>query len=150
VVNYTEEVKIIKARSYLMQIILAKNKLNYIGLHNDLPWRSSEDLKHFKRLTSGKKLLVGRTTYENLPKLRDREFLVVGTGYYTLEEALQLKPDYCIGGKKLIESVWENHKDLITEVHLSIIDDYTIGDCRLDIDFTNSNIKVNIYNFNTN
>lgn len=88
-----------------MEIILAKNELNYIGLNNDLPWRSTEDLKHFKRLTTGKKLLVGRTTYENLPKLKDREFIVVGTGYCTLKEALQLKPDFCIGGKQLVKSI---------------------------------------------
>lgn len=135
-----------------MQIILAKNKLNYIGLNNDLPWRSTEDLKHFKRLTIGKKLLVGRTTYENLPKLKDREFIVVGTGYNTLDEAIGPDIDYCIGGKTLIESIFNDpdYRKLITEVHLSIIDDYTIGDCRLDIDFTDSDIKVNIYNFNTN
>lgn len=132
-----------------MKILVAKNKLNYIGLNNKLPWKSSEDLKHFKKLTLGKTLLVGRTTYENMPKLKGREVIVVGKGYNTLEEALTNDIDYIIGGKKLIESLYNDYKHLITGVELSIINDETIGDCSIDINFS-KDLNVNYYHFNIN
>lgn len=112
-----------------MEIIIAVNNLGYIGLNNKLPWHNKEDLLHFKKLTLGKKCLVGKNTYEGLPKLKDRELIVVGTGYYNLEEALELKPDYCIGGKTLYESVYK----LCSKIHLSIINNNTIGDIEMPI-----------------
>lgn len=132
-----------------MKIIVAVNKLGYIGLNNRLPWRSSEDLRHFKKLTLDKTLLVGKTTFENMPKLEGREVIVVGTGYNTLEEALTNDIDYIIGGKRLIESVFNNYRHLITGVELSIINDETIGDCKIDIDFSDY-FNVNYYYFNIN
>ena len=38
-----------------------------IGRDGDLPWRLSSDLRHFRRLTSGKPCLMGRKTWESLP-----------------------------------------------------------------------------------
>lgn len=135
-----------------MKILIAKNKLGVIGNENTLPWHCKQDLQHFKKLTKGKKLLVGRVTYENMPELKNRTMIVVGAGYNTLQEGLDQKPDYIIGGKKLVEHLWNTHKDLITGVELSIIDDYTDGDCELDIDFYEDckkhNIELNHYYFN--
>ncbi|MEM0953488.1 MAG: dihydrofolate reductase [Pseudomonadota bacterium] len=37
-----------------------------IGRNNALPWRLSEDLKHFKRITMGKPVLMGRRTWESI------------------------------------------------------------------------------------
>lgn len=37
-----------------------------IGKGNDLPWHLPEDLKHFKELTLGKTVLMGRKTYESI------------------------------------------------------------------------------------
>lgn len=37
-----------------------------IGKNNDLPWHLPEDLKHFKELTLGKTVLMGRKTYESI------------------------------------------------------------------------------------
>lgn len=37
-----------------------------IGKGNDLPWKLPEDLKHFKDLTFGKTVLMGRKTYESI------------------------------------------------------------------------------------
>lgn len=107
-----------------MKLIIAVNKISVIGLNGGMAWRSSEDLKHFKRLTVGQKLLVGRTTFEGLPPLKDRELIVVGTGYHTLEEGLAKNPDWVIGGRMLYESV----SHLCTEYHVSIINDFTEGD----------------------
>ena len=107
-----------------MEAIFAINRLGAIGLNNKLPWRSKSDLKHFRKLTDGKKLLVGRTTFESLPKLPNRELIVVGSGYNTLEEALSKNPDMVIGGKKLFDST----KKYVDKIHLSIINNTTSGD----------------------
>ena len=43
---------------------LAKNRV--IGIENRLPWKLSDDLKHFKALTLGHHILMGRKTYESI------------------------------------------------------------------------------------
>lgn len=43
---------------------MANNRV--IGIANTLPWRLPEDLKHFKALTTGHHILMGRKTYESL------------------------------------------------------------------------------------
>ncbi len=49
-----------------------------IGADNGLPWRVSSDLKHFKALTMGKPLILGRRTFESLQRpLPGREIIVV-------------------------------------------------------------------------
>lgn len=69
-------------------------------------------------------LMVGRVTAENLPPLKDRNLLVVGSNELSLEQAMKMQPDWLIGGKKLYESALH----LCTELHISIINDYTEGD----------------------
>ncbi len=49
-----------------------------IGADNGLPWRVSSDLKHFKALTMGKPLILGRRSFESLQRpLPGREIIVV-------------------------------------------------------------------------
>ena len=49
-----------------------------IGADNGLPWRVSSDLKHFKALTMGKPLILGRRTFKSLRRpLPGREIIVV-------------------------------------------------------------------------
>ena len=110
-----------------MKAIIAVNKLGYIGKEEKLPWKCKGDLNHFKKMTMNCKLLVGRKTYENLPPLKGRELIVVGNGYNTLEEALEQKPDWIIGGKKIYESTIH----LCDELHISEINDETIGDTKM-------------------
>ena len=45
---------------------MARN--NVIGRDNGLPWRLPEDLKHFKAITLGKPVLMGRKTFESIGK----------------------------------------------------------------------------------
>ncbi|MBP6115246.1 MAG: dihydrofolate reductase [Neisseriaceae bacterium] len=40
---------------------------NVIGVNNTLPWHIPEDLKHFKAVTLGKPIIMGRKTWESLP-----------------------------------------------------------------------------------
>lgn len=49
-----------------ISIIAAMARNRVIGAANTLPWRLPEDLKHFKALTLGHHILMGRKTYESL------------------------------------------------------------------------------------
>lgn len=51
----------------MFSIIVAKSINNIIGINNSMPWNISSDLKRFKELTMGKKILMGRKTFESLP-----------------------------------------------------------------------------------
>jgi len=52
----------------MISLIVARSKNKVIGVGEDIPWRSMTDLLRFKRLTQGKKLVVGSKTFETLPK----------------------------------------------------------------------------------
>ena len=53
-----------------MQIVLvaAVGENNVIGRAGQLPWRLKSDLKHFRALTIGKPVIMGRKTYESIGK----------------------------------------------------------------------------------
>ena len=74
-----------------------------IGKSNDLPWYLPADLKHFKQLTTGHAIVMGKRTFESLPKgpLPNRRNIVltsimsegVNEGYFeadSLEDAIFL------------------------------------------------------------
>jgi len=50
-----------------INVIAAIGKNNEIGLNNQLLWKSKSDLEHFKQLTLGKPIIMGRKTFESLP-----------------------------------------------------------------------------------
>lgn len=52
----------------MISIIVAVSDDWGIGRSNDLLWNIREDLKRFKRLTSGKTVIMGKRTWESLPK----------------------------------------------------------------------------------
>ena len=52
----------------LVSVIAAMARNRVIGIHNTLPWRLPEDLKHFKALTMGHHIVMGRKTYESIGK----------------------------------------------------------------------------------
>ena len=62
----------------MLSISVAVSKNNVIGKNNDLPWHISEDLKRFKRITSNKKMIMGRKAFESLPGiLPNREHIII-------------------------------------------------------------------------
>lgn len=62
----------------MLSISVAVSKNNIIGKNNDLPWHISEDLKRFKRITSNKKMIMGRKAFESLPGiLPNREHIII-------------------------------------------------------------------------
>ncbi|MEI7499114.1 MAG: dihydrofolate reductase [Bacteroidota bacterium] len=63
----------------MISIIVAIAENSGIGKNNDLLWHIPEDLKRFKRITSGHTMIMGKRTYESLPKrpLPDRRNIVI-------------------------------------------------------------------------
>lgn len=110
-----------------MKLIVACDPKGGIGYENKLPWSKIEgDLPRFKQLTTGKVVIMGRNTWESLPKkpLANRINVVVSSkdipGITTLnslpdKDNMDLRDVWLIGGAKLINSSWH----LINEVHLT-------------------------------
>ncbi len=53
----------------MLSIVVAKAKNNIIGKDNKLVWHLPADLKHFKELTTGHKIIMGRKTFESLGRV---------------------------------------------------------------------------------
>lgn len=106
-----------------------------IGLNNNLPWHNSEDLKLFKKRTTGHHVLMGRKTFESLPKpLPNRTHLVISRNpeyqkegaitFPSVEEAIafaKAKEEeelFIIGGASIYEATFH----LADRIFLSRID----------------------------
>ena len=62
----------------LISLIAAIADNGVIGKDNALPWRLPDEMRHFRRVTEGKAVIMGRRTWESLRKpLKDRLNLVV-------------------------------------------------------------------------
>ncbi len=80
-------------------IIVAMASNRTIGIGNTLPWRIPEDLKHFKALTMGHHMIMGRKTFESIGKpLPGRTTVVVSRDR-------NLKIDGCIVVHSLQEAI---------------------------------------------
>jgi dihydrofolate reductase len=51
-----------------ISLVLAMATNGVIGVNGALPWRIPEDMKHFKAVTMGKPILMGRKTWDSFPK----------------------------------------------------------------------------------
>src|ERR1700729_525302 len=51
-----------------VELVVAVSENDVIGRANQLPWRLPADLRHFKALTMGHHILMGRKTYESIGK----------------------------------------------------------------------------------
>ena len=51
-----------------LTLVVAIAKNGVIGRDGNLPWRLSSDMKRFKAVTMGKPVLMGRKTWDSLPR----------------------------------------------------------------------------------
>lgn len=125
----------------IKSIIVAKTKNNVIGLHNQMPWHLPNDLKHFKQTTLGHLVIMGRKTWESLPKpLSDRKLIVIthqphyqSTGCMiatSLQEALKIAKEsgetevFIAGGGTIYQEALPIVDQLyLTEIQASILGD---------------------------
>lgn len=117
-------------RIYLVAAVAANG---IIGANGELPWRLPEDMRHFKRVTMGHPVIMGRRTWESLTgPLPGRENIVVTrtAGYdapgaavaASLDAALALcvgeSVAFVIGGERLFaESLPLAAGLVLTEIH---------------------------------
>lgn len=118
----------------MIKLIVAKASNNVIGDKNNLIWHLPNDLKHFKTITTGHPIIMGRKTYESLGRplpnrtniiiTRDQSFsddkiIVTHSLDQALEKAKDINEDvFIIGGGEIYKQAME-YVDVIyiTEVH---------------------------------
>ncbi|MFO7613769.1 MAG: dihydrofolate reductase [Bacteroidales bacterium] len=116
-----------------ISIIVAIARNYAIGLNNQLLWHISHDLKRFKKITSGKQVIMGKLTYESLPvrPLPNRTNIVITNDpdekfegcitVYSIPEALSYCHDaeesFIIGGG----SVYRQFMPHATKLYLTLV-----------------------------
>lgn len=100
-----------------LSLVVAMAQNRAIGKDNQLLWHLSDDLKHFKALTSGHTIVMGRKTYESFPRrpLPNRYHIVLSSSFHlndehvktvaSLQDALEALPEkdesFVIGGGQI-------------------------------------------------
>lgn len=116
--------------------VVAMAENGVIGDRGKIPWRIADDMRHFKAVTMGKPLIVGRKTWDSFPKkplpgrtnivvTRDRAFAAEGAVVvHSLEDALARaqaeNPSEIViaGGADIYNALLERvGKIYLTEVH---------------------------------
>ena len=116
-------------------LVAAVAENGVIGADGKLPWHLPEDLQHFKRVTLGHPVIMGRKTWESIGRpLPNRENIVVSRSSEfraegariapSFEDALALcpagKPVFVIGGNEVFRAALPHATDLVlTQIHRS-------------------------------
>jgi len=108
----------------MLGMIVACDRNGAIGKDGDLPWKQSTDLQHFKQVTLGSNIIMGRKTWDSLPGvLPERRHLVLSRGevegaeVISFDEALKMD-GWVIGGGQIYELFLPH----VSELHRTIID----------------------------
>jgi dihydrofolate reductase len=123
----------------VITLVVARGANGTIGRSGAVPWRIPADMQHFRRVTMGKPCIMGRKTWESLPKkplpgrtniviTRDRAFAADGAVVaYSLDEALARAEEEApqevavIGGADIYrQAVPHAGRVYLTEVHAEI------------------------------
>lgn len=124
------------------KVVIASNLNGVIGKNNKLPWSSKEDLEHFKALTLGHTIVMGRKTFESLGRLLPNRCHVVVSNNVAyrhkkyrpdvvvtdLHEPLLVTkaPHFLIGGAQVLRAAFD--LDLVDIVYHTKVHDATEGD----------------------
>ena len=115
----------------MITLVLAMAKNGVIGKDGAIPWRIPEDMRRFKQLTMGKPVVMGRKTWDSLPKkplpgranivvTRQREWSAEGAiTASSLDEALAKSKEASVigGGEIYREALPRADRIELTEVH---------------------------------
>ena len=124
----------------MISFVVAVARNGVIGREGGLPWHISSDLKRFKEITMGKPLVMGRKTWDSLPRkpLPGRRNIVItrqpgfaaegAEAAATPEEALRLAGDApevaVIGGGEIYRLFWP----MVDRIYLTEVDLDADGD----------------------
>jgi dihydrofolate reductase len=114
-----------------LTIIVATDAQRGIGIDNTLPWRLPEDMAHFKRLTTGHPVIMGRKTFESIGRAlpNRRNIVVTRSGHWrhdgveaapSLQQAIALvgqQSAFIIGGAQIYaEAIRYADQVIVTEI----------------------------------
>lgn len=99
-----------------LSIIVARARNGVIGKDNQLIWHLSDDLKRFKTLTMGHPIVMGRKTFESLPKVLPGRvhYVLTGNPDYQVPEGVLLFHDV----KKLLAALPAGESFVIGGEHM--------------------------------
>jgi len=132
----------------IISLIAAMDKHRLIGANNGMPWHLPADFKHFKEVTMGKPVIMGRKTFESIGRpLPGRKNIVISRSGFkadgilsadSIDMALQLSGDVdevmIIGGANIYQQMIEK----ADRMHLTYVDAECEGDAWFpDFDLTN-------------
>nr|AGS52174.1 dihydrofolate reductase [uncultured bacterium contig00049] len=142
-------------------IIAAMAENRVIGKDNKIPWSIKEDMAHFRELTKGCPCIMGRKTWESLPKkpLPGRLNIVVSqtmtidSDNVKVFPSLQAAIEFCSDYEKIFicggETIYKQALPLANKLELTIIRGNYEGDTFFpEIDLTCWK-KINTINFDT-
>ena len=128
----------------MLSIIVACSENGVIGIDNRLPWRLPEDLRHFKALTMGKPLIMGRKTFDSIGRPLPGRFTLVVTrqpdwsqeGVITcasIDEALHRARDFLSPGQQEVmvaggEEIYRQCLPLCRRIYLTRVAMTVAGD----------------------
>ncbi len=120
-----------------VSMIAAIGKNNELGKNNDLIWHFSEDMKFFKKTTTGNTVVMGRKTFESLPHAlpnrrnvvitANKEYVAEGAEVAnSIEQAIQMTKNdevFIIGGGRIYAKFLPFAEKLyLTEINASCDD----------------------------
>jgi dihydrofolate reductase len=125
----------------MKSIIVAYDKKRGIGANNDLLWLRDlpADLRHFKEVTTGHPIIMGRNTYESIGRpLPNRQNIVVSRSVESIEgvdvvgsldEAFQKASDpqmYIIGGAQIYQQAIDSADEILATEVQATFDNATV------------------------
>lgn len=120
----------------MIAFVVAYSTNRVIGINNQLPWHLPSDLKHFKHITSGQTVVMGRQTYESIGKplpnrtnvvlTRNRDYQQSGAEIaHTKAEVLARPEDlYLIGGAQ----IFSQFLDVVDRMYITVVEQEVAGD----------------------
>lgn len=114
-----------------LSIIVAHDQRRGIGLDNKMPWHLPNDLKHVKKMTTGKTIVMGRSTFESLGKplpnrrnvvlTRNTNFQYEGVEViHTLDDIRHLDEHvFVFGGQTLFDKMIDD----VDDMYITVIED---------------------------
>ncbi len=123
----------------ILSLIAAVSKNNVLGKDNQLIWHLPADLRHFKNITSGHTIIMGRKTFDSIGKplpnrrnivvTRQRDFQPEGCEVFN---NLQRAIDACIGEEEAFivggAEIYKQSMDAADKIYLTRIDKLFEGD----------------------
>ncbi|MEV4254982.1 dihydrofolate reductase [Spirillospora sp. NPDC049652] len=119
----------------MIGLVWAQSSNGVIGRDGTLPWRLPEDMKHFRELTAGSTVLMGRRTWESLPPrfrpLPGRRNLVLSR---TPQEGAETFPDLAQALAAATGDVWVMGGEAVYRAALPLADRIVVTEIRESFD----------------